>query len=550
MARGLLVSYPGYPYTPSSLLPDNGLANLAGALIEAGHEAHVLDHGTIDTMRRLIPRQLRSKLSKVYDSIRTARDKKKSKAYLAYLLVRLHMLDSNLARYRIEEVKRIAQEITELVRKERFEFVGFKLWNGDGFDDPILIAEHLKRQFPRLRIFAGGPHVDFFGKLIFERTKAFDGLVFGEGERTIIQIAEYASGNGKLNFPNLITPDGIERPIEWIEDLSTLPMPVYDEVVFPAMKGNQKIKIIVLDESRGCPYSCAFCVQPVKSGDRRRTKTAEHVVREMAHTRDQYGIRSFRYAGSSTPAKLMRQIADKIIAENLDVSYCSYGHVREFRLDDAMVLKRSGLFGLLFGIESGCQTVLDLMNKPTTVERIRTAVTAAKNAGIYIVGSVILPAPGDNAETMEETFDLLTDIRPDSVFIQFPGIYPRTPWAQNPGKYGFDLDAKTYCRKIMGYKIKTLFPPSFWSPLPYRLNGMKFRKFARITEQFALRLERNGLVTQLTDDIAMVGSVLGYDQQEFKELTARAIWTGDWEKMAEIVAAFNAKSSCGRKATL
>jgi hypothetical protein len=41
MARGLLISYPGCPYTPSSLLPDNRLANLAGALIEAGHEVLV-----------------------------------------------------------------------------------------------------------------------------------------------------------------------------------------------------------------------------------------------------------------------------------------------------------------------------------------------------------------------------------------------------------------------------------------------------------------------------------------------------------------------------
>jgi hypothetical protein len=182
------------------------------------------------------------------------------------------------------------------------------------------------------------------------------------------------------------------------------------------------------------------------------------------------------------------------------------------------------------------------MHKPTSPGQIRTALKAAKDAGIFIVGSVILPAPGDTEETMQETFDLLMDIRPDSVFIQFPGIYPKTPWAENPERYGFNLDVESYCRQVMNYKIKTLFPPSFWSPLPYKLNGMPFRRFARITEQFALKLERNGLVTQLTDDIAMVGSVLGIEPREFKELTARAMWTGDWEKMAEIVANFNEKS--------
>ncbi len=94
----------------------------------------------------------------------------------------------------------------------------------------------------------------------------------------------------------------------------------------------------------------------------------------------------------------------------------------------------------------------------------------------------------------------------------------------------------------MDYKLKTLFPPSFWAPLPYRLNGMTFRQFARITERFALRLEAEGLVTQLTDDIAMVGSVLGMEPAQFKTEAARATWTGDWQKMEEMVASFNEKT--------
>ena len=55
MARVLLVSYAGYPCTPSSLIPDNGLASLAGALIESGHEVRVLDFSTVNTLRRLFP---------------------------------------------------------------------------------------------------------------------------------------------------------------------------------------------------------------------------------------------------------------------------------------------------------------------------------------------------------------------------------------------------------------------------------------------------------------------------------------------------------------
>ena len=62
MARVMLVSLAGYPYTPSSLMPDNGLASLAGSLMEAGHQVRVLDYGTVSTLRRLFPERLSHKL--------------------------------------------------------------------------------------------------------------------------------------------------------------------------------------------------------------------------------------------------------------------------------------------------------------------------------------------------------------------------------------------------------------------------------------------------------------------------------------------------------
>ncbi len=55
MARCLLISFSGYPTTPSSLMPDNGLAALAASLLEAGHQVLVRDLNTIHTMSRLYP---------------------------------------------------------------------------------------------------------------------------------------------------------------------------------------------------------------------------------------------------------------------------------------------------------------------------------------------------------------------------------------------------------------------------------------------------------------------------------------------------------------
>ena len=60
MARGILISFAGYPYTPSSLMPDNGLASLAGCLLAAGHTVAAVE---VDPTRfRKASRRVRSLL--------------------------------------------------------------------------------------------------------------------------------------------------------------------------------------------------------------------------------------------------------------------------------------------------------------------------------------------------------------------------------------------------------------------------------------------------------------------------------------------------------
>jgi radical SAM superfamily enzyme YgiQ (UPF0313 family) len=79
------------------------------------------------------------------------------------------------------------------IRSNKIDFVGLKLWNGDGFVASQIIAECIKKNFPDMPIFAGGPHVDIFLENIYKITDAFDCLVYGEGEETIVMLAEYVA---------------------------------------------------------------------------------------------------------------------------------------------------------------------------------------------------------------------------------------------------------------------------------------------------------------------------------------------------------------------
>ncbi len=60
-------------------------------------------------------------------------------------LLRLRFVDRQLARYRAKEVIRIAEEMAKIIRKQKPDFVGFKLWNGDGFDGPVMMADFFEK---------------------------------------------------------------------------------------------------------------------------------------------------------------------------------------------------------------------------------------------------------------------------------------------------------------------------------------------------------------------------------------------------------------------
>jgi len=153
MARGRLVSYAGYPYTPSSLTPDNGLANLAGALLEAGHEVRIVDYGTLSTMRRLFPEELSRQVKPLAEKMLASTDATPTPEQMGQIVQLADWLEA----YQQTQLQQIGQELIEKVSEFQPDFVGFKLWNGDGFSGSVALATMLRTEFPRLHIYAGGP---------------------------------------------------------------------------------------------------------------------------------------------------------------------------------------------------------------------------------------------------------------------------------------------------------------------------------------------------------------------------------------------------------
>ncbi len=549
MTRMLLVSFAGYPYTLSSLMPDNGLANLAGQLQQSGHAARILDYGTVETMARLYPPDLHRRMAPLVQSLLSRRGGRRRD------LARLLWCGHRLKQHQRKVYAQVALEIIRQANEFGAQFIGFKLWNGDGFLATVRIAELIRRRRPDLPLFAGGPHVDWFKAEIFAYTRAFAGLVIGEGEPAIVPLAEHV-GHGRplAEVPNLLYVEGrkVRRTQRIkVEDLDALPLPCYSPEVYPSLHTDGQIRLVTVDESRGCPGHCAFCLHGQKSGQNWRFKSPLRLVEEIRALQAVVGTRCFLYAGSNTPAAPAQANARAILEAGLEVRYACFGHFKGMGKADLKLLRQSGCRAIFFGLESGSERVLaEAMHKDIPLHRARELLRRMREAHIVSITSVIYPAPFEDERSRQETLDFLLDVRPDSVPVQFPGLIPGTLWDRQACLFGFNFPsgrAKAR-RKGLTYKIKLIYPPRFWAKLPYTLRGRSSKQLAAETGAFIQELEQNGLTTGVGHDLALVAQEIGMDLKTLRDHCRQAFLAGDIAEVAKLVSQTNA-AMCGLRGT-
>jgi len=525
--RALLVVFPGYPYAPSHFVPDDGLALLAACLRAEGHAVRIVDLGTPAVMARLFPAHLRRRAAPLAERLIAGELGEADRPDL-------EAFDGDLGRAMAEEWVRLGRDVAEEARAFRADWVGFKLWNGDGFSGSLTIAREVKRALG-VPILAGGPQVDFFMDHLLAEDSPFVAWSHGEGEATVSAFAAWVERGGELaDVPNLLVraPSGevVRTREERVRDLGALPFPCYDDDVYPALAEGEKARFLVFEESRGCPWKCPFCNHPLKAGAALRLRPVEESVAELSALVRRHGFRRFKFAGSYTPTRHLRALSNAILDAGIQVEFCGYGRVSDAADADFPLFRRAGCRALFFGVESGSQMLLDrTLGKRIQATSTEDVLRSAREAGIFTIASIIYPGPGENAETREATLGLFRRVRPDGAPVHFPALVPSTAWFSEPEKYGFrfERDGDDYVRTLLGYKLRLMFPPALWPPLPYRVDGRPFHAFAADTAEMTSTLERMGVVTLASDETALLGFASGLGPRAFRDRCRREFLTGD-----------------------
>lgn len=498
----------------SSLFLDNGVASLAASILEYGGETTIEDYGRLDMISYFRPPAgLSQRIKELSAEIQM--DLAQGESPDPAPLNELREAGRELKKIHRKQIDQLAQHDAEKIIAEGIDVVLFKVWNGQGTYYFLKTLEKIrdleKKSGRKVFIFGGGPQVGWFNTSLLGLATQADGLILGEGEQAIKTILDFVQGKGSYeSIPGLLYRKGArmdQNPPKWIENLDRIAKPVYDPDIYLANSDDQKVRFVMLDESRGCPNRCFFCNHYIESGGEWRSKSAGRIVDEIEDIIETMGTRYFRYSGSSTPPSLRRAIAEEIIQRRLKIRYTTFINTNTTHKDDLQCMKESGCFGVFFGIESGNEGILrKSIGAKNTREGIRYAVRSAKEVGLFTVGSLIIPAPFDTPETIKDTLDFVISLGLDAAPVLPPGLTgTETQWAKESETFGIQKDPD-WVDQMMFWDVNLLTPVMLWEKLPYRVNGLDFFNFIKITGQAASTLLRHG-IPQTSDEMALMADL-------------------------------------------
>jgi anaerobic magnesium-protoporphyrin IX monomethyl ester cyclase len=325
------------------------------------------------------------------------------------------------------------QKVSEMVEKLNPKLVGVTATTST-IKSALKYVDLVKDILPNTSTVIGGPHPTFMPYETLKESDALDVVVMGEGERTMVELANLSSES----IPDFEDVKGIvfrdrktenlkstpKRPL--IKDLDSLPFPARHLVPFDSY-GASKDQTGSIISSRGCVYNCTYCSSSLIMGKKFRSRSPENVVDEIEELINVYHVNDIGFMDDTFMLNKNRanNIANEIKARDLDVSFVASSRVDMVDRNLLKNLKNSGLKTIYYGVESGSQRVLELMKKGITLKQAEVAVKSAKNTGLQVLTSFILGYPGETEEDMNKTIDFSLKLDSDysqySILTPFPG---------------------------------------------------------------------------------------------------------------------------------
>ena len=324
----------------------------------------------------------------------------------------------SLAEYTINhQMEQILQDIY----KRKPDVIGFScyIWN---ISYVKMILADIKKVLPDVKIWAGGPEVSYHAEAFLKEEPAVDFVMMGEGEITFAHFLKaLLEGEELKQVPGLMlrNDDGTitDTGFRQVMDMSQIPFPY----AFMDMKELEH-RIIYYESSRGCPFSCAYCLSSIDK--KLRFRSLDLVLPELEWFL-QAKVPQVKFVDRTFNCKKSHAMAIWQYIRDHDNGITNFHfEIAADLLDkdelDLLSTMRPGLVQLEIGVQSTNEKTLETIRRKTDIEEIRQ-ITETINSwhNIHQHLDLIVGLPWEDLKRFKQSFNDVYSMEPEQLQLGF-----------------------------------------------------------------------------------------------------------------------------------
>ena len=304
------------------------------------------------------------------------------------------------------------------------------IWNAEYV---CKLLPEIKKILPFCVLGAGGPEFGYGAKKYLTNIPALDFIMFGEGEETFLEMISKSGGQPKNLFSKLADIKGIYYRAgehagagceisftgnrDLIHNLDDIPFP-YPEIL--AGQADPDHKIYYYESSRGCPFSCSYCLSSVDK--RVRFKSLERACSELQIFLDN-NIKLVKFVDRTYNLDENHYIGiwNYIMKHHNGKTMFHFEIEAEYLSDKALEFLQQipeGMMQFEMGVQSANKKTLAAINRSTNIEALAEKIKRIPRT-IHQHLDLIAGLPYEDLESFGHSYDFVMALRPDALQLGF-----------------------------------------------------------------------------------------------------------------------------------
>ncbi len=280
------------------------------------------------------------------------------------------------------------------------------IWN---IEYVLKLASDIKKVKPCAKIILGGPEVSYDAKEIIKKYSYIDYIISGEGETAFKQLLTAINQNNNTIMKTIsgLTYKDEDKSVSNCCKLERLP----DSIPSPYIKEmleNMENRIVYFESSRGCPFSCSYCLSSTCEGV--RYFSLERVKSELLKL-IKNGVHQIKFVDRTFNCNKKRAIEIfKFIIEHQNDNINFHFEVAADLFDEEMfaILQDApaGLIQFEIGIQSTNEDTLMAVNRKTDIKKVLNNIKRLQKPGnIHIHVDLIAGLPLETYKIFQKSFN-------------------------------------------------------------------------------------------------------------------------------------------------